>query len=102
MLKEEIMDLKESVKVMETKVHEQSLALEMMAEFKKVGRRWFIISIILLVALLVTNGAWLIHEGQYDTIVEGDATTVESNDGITTYLEDCNAGDINYGENNKN
>lgn len=70
MLKEEIIDLKESVKVMEEKVHEQSLALEMMAELKKVSRRWFVISIILLVALVTTNVAWLIYESSFETVTE--------------------------------
>lgn len=70
MLKEEIIDLKESVKVMEEKVHQQSLALEMMAELKKISKRWFVISIILLVALIVSNIGWLIYESQFETVTE--------------------------------
>ena len=61
MLKEEIEELKGSVKNMEKKVHEQSLALEMLTELKKSSKRWFVISVILLVALILTNVGWLIY-----------------------------------------
>ena len=60
MLKEEIEELKGSVENMEKQVHEQSLALEMLAELKKSSKRWFVISIILLVALVVSNIGWLL------------------------------------------
>ena len=53
MLKEEIEELKGSVENMEKQVHDQSLALEMLAELKKSSKRWFVISIILLVTLVV-------------------------------------------------
>ena len=79
MLKEEIIDLKESLKVMGEKVHEQSLALEMMAELKKVSRRWFVISIILLVAVVTTNVAWLIYESQFETVVDTEQTIDDIN-----------------------
>lgn len=80
MLKEEIIDLKGSLKEMEEKVHEQSLALEMMAELKKVSRRWFIISIILLVALVTTNVAWLIYKSQWEYASEETTQTIEDVD----------------------
>lgn len=60
MLKEEIEELKGSVENMEKQVHEQSLALEMLSELKKTTKRWFLVSIILLIALVGTNVAWLI------------------------------------------
>lgn len=46
----------------------ETLATEMLREIKAQTKRWFIISIILLVALVGSNVAWLIHEGQYETI----------------------------------
>ena len=70
MLKEEIEKLKGSVENMEKQVQEKSLALEMLSELKKVSRRWFIISIILLVALVTTNVAWLIYESSFETVTE--------------------------------
>lgn len=70
MLKEEIEELKGSVKDMEKQVHEQSLALEMLSELKKSSKRWFVISIILLVALVISNVGWLIYESQWEEVTE--------------------------------
>ena len=70
MLKEEIEELKGSVENMEKQVHEQSLALEMLTELKKSSKRWFVISIILLVALVVSNIGWLIYESQWEEVTE--------------------------------
>ena len=100
MLKEEIEDLKGSVKDMEKQVHEQSLALEILSELKKSSKRWFLVSIILLITLVGTNVAWLIYESSFDTVYEGETTTVDGGNGVATYLENSNSGNINYGENN--
>ena len=100
MLKEEIEELKGSVENMEKQVHDQSLALEMLAELKKSSKRWFLVSIILLIALVGTNVAWLIYESSFETVYEGETTTVDGGNGVATYLENSNSGDINYGENN--
>ena len=70
MLKEEIEDLKGSVKDMEKQVHEQSLALEMLSELKKSSKRWFVISIVLLIALVISNVGWLIYESQWEEVTE--------------------------------
>lgn len=100
MLREELEELKGSVKDMEKQVHEQSLALEMLSELKKSSKRWFVISIILLVALVISNIGWLIYESSFETVYEGETTTVDGGNGVATYLENSNSGDINYGENN--
>lgn len=70
MLKEEIEDLKGSVKDMEKQVHDQSLALEMLSELKKSSIRWFVISIVLLIALVISNVGWLIYESSFETVTE--------------------------------
>ena len=70
MLKEEIEELKGSVKDMEKQVHDQSLALEMLSELKKTTKRWFVVSIILLIALVGTNVSWLIYESSFETVTE--------------------------------
>lgn len=87
MLKEEIEELKGSVKNMEKQVHEQSLALEMLAELKKSSKRWFVISIILLVALVVSNIGWLLYESTFETVYEDS----------TQYMEDIdNTSNTNF------
>lgn len=70
MLKEEIEELKGSVETMEKEVKEQTLALEMLSELKKTTKRWFVVSIILLIALVGTNVAWLIYESSFETVTE--------------------------------
>lgn len=79
MLREELEELKGSVKDMEKQVHEQSLALEMLSELKKSSKRWFVISIILLVALVISNIGWLIYESQFETIVDTEQTIDDIN-----------------------
>lgn len=70
MLREELEELKGSVKDMENQVHEQSLALEMLSELKKSSIRWFVISIVLLIALVISNVGWLIYESSFETVTE--------------------------------
>lgn len=89
MLKEEIEELKGSVENMEKQVHEQSLALEMLAELKKSSKRWFVISIILLVALVVSNIGWLLYESTFETVYEDSTqeTYYTNNSTITQHIE---------------
>ena len=70
MLRDEIEELKGSVETMEKEVKEQTLALEMLSELKKTTKRWFVVSIILLIALVGTNVAWLIYESSFETVTE--------------------------------
>ena len=89
MLKEEVEELKGSVEDMEKQVHEQSLALEMLAELKKSSKRWFVISVILLVALILTNVGWLIYESTFETVYEDSTqeTYYTDNSTITQHIE---------------
>ena len=70
MLRDEIEELKGSVKIMEKEVKEQTLALEMLSELKKTTKRWFVVSIILLIALVISNVGWLIYESQWEEVTE--------------------------------
>lgn len=79
MLKDEIEELKGSVEIMEKQVHEQSLAFEMLSELKKSSKRWFVISIVLLIALVISNVGWLIYESQFETIVDTEQTIDDIN-----------------------
>ena len=89
MLKEEIEELKGSVENMEKQVHEQSLALEMLAELKKSSKRWFVISIILLVELVVSNIGWLLYESTFETVYEDSTqeTYYTDNSTIAQHIE---------------
>ena len=89
MLKDEIEELKGSVENMEKEVKEQTLALEMLSELKKTTKRWFVVSIILLIALVGTNVAWLIYESSFDTVYEDSTqeTHYTDNSTITQSIE---------------
>ena len=84
MLKEEIEELKGSVENMKKEVKEETLALEMLSELKKTTKRWFVVSIILLIALVGTNVAWIIYESQFETIVDTEQTIDDVNNTNTT------------------
>ena len=89
MLKDEIEELKGSVENMEKEVKEQTLALEMLSELKKTTKRWFVVSIILLIALVGTNVAWIIYESSFDTVYEDSTqeTYYTDNSTITQHIE---------------
>lgn len=83
MLKDEIEELKGSVETMEKEVKEQTLALEMLSELKKTTKRWFVVSIILLIALVGTNVAWIIYESSFDTVYEDSTQETHYTDNST-------------------
>lgn len=89
MLRDEIEELKGSVEIMEKEVKEQTLALEMLSELKKTTKRWFVVSIILLIALVGTNVAWLIYESSFETVYEDSTqeTHYTDNSTITQSIE---------------
>ena len=58
----------------------KTLATEMLHEIKAQSKRWFVISIILLIALVGSNIAWLIHEGQYETVSTDESIEQEQTD----------------------
>ena len=89
MLRDEIEELKGSVETMEKEVKEQTLALEMLSELKKTTKRWFVVSIILLIALVGTNVAWLIYESSFETVYEDSTqeTHYTDNSTITQSIE---------------
>ncbi|MFR2207221.1 MAG: hypothetical protein ACLS59_06760 [Clostridia bacterium] len=80
MLKDELEELKGSVEIMEKEVKERTLALEMLSELKKTTKRWFVVSIILLIALVGTNVAWLIYESSFETVYEDSTQYMENID----------------------
>lgn len=81
MLKEEVLDMKKSVTEMHKNLESEStFALNLLHEVKQSAKRWFIISIILLIALVGTNVAWLIYESQFETVIDTEQTIEDIND----------------------
>ena len=64
-----------------------------MARMERTNKRLFIITIILILALMISNTAWVIYESQFEDItVEQEMETGEGSATIT------GVGDIQYGE----
>ena len=60
------------------------------------NKRWFIFSLILFIALILTNGAWIYHESLYEDVVYTENT--QDGEGINI----IGNGDINYGAETNN
>ena len=89
MLRDEIEELKGSVEIMKEEIKERTLALDILSELKKTTKRWFVVSIILLIALVETNISWLIYESQFQTVIEDSTqeTHYTDNSTITQSIE---------------
>lgn len=61
-------------------MEEKSIASEMLSELKKTNKRWFLISVFLLISLLGSNIAWLIYESQYEYVATDTITTTQDVD----------------------
>ena len=71
----ELSDIERKLNKVDKKLEESSLAFEMLRELKKSGQRKFIIIVILIIALVGTNLAWLIRENSFETVMETEETT---------------------------
>ena len=63
------------------------------------GRRLWIVILVLIVALIGTNLAWIIYEAQFD-VVEETTITQENDNGYNNYIG--NDDNINYGKTDDN
>ena len=63
------------------------------ARLERSNKRMFILCVILIVALLATNGLWFWYESQFETV---NTTSIEAEqDGAGVNI--VGAGDVNYG-----
>ena len=92
--------VQEKLDEVQIKVEQNTLALEMLRELKKSAQRKFIIIVILIIALIGTNVGWLIYNSQFEIVADTEETIVDGGNGVATYLENSNSGDINYGKDN--
>ena len=84
-------------------MEKENLALEMLRELKAQSKRKDIIIIILIGVILAMIIGFFIYENQFEVVADTETTTVDGGEnGIATYLENSESGDINYGENNQN
>lgn len=62
---------------------------------KREKRHW-ILEIILVALLVLTNIAWIVYEAQFETVEESTVIEQDNEQGDNNYIG--NDGDINYGE----
>lgn len=93
-LKEEVVNMKKEVK----EVKNQSLAREMLEDYKKQNKRLFIIILVILVMWFAT-GCYLVYilndVGTIEETTTAQEVTQENSDGTNNYIG--NNGDINNG-----
>lgn len=99
-LKKEVMEMEHQIE--EIKQEEKSLAYLLLEDLKKTNKRIFVICIIEAIIIISMFVGFLIYQSQFETIVEGETTTIESGNGIATYLENSESGEIIYGEDYEN
>lgn len=70
---------------------EDTLATEMLKELKAHSKRWFIIAIIELIIIIITNACWLIYNSQFEEITT-DEQVIEDidNSNNSTYTQTIN------------
>ena len=70
-----------------------------MARSDQNSKRMWIVILVLILALIGTNLAWIVYGSQFD-VVEETTITQENENGYNNYIG--NYGDINYGETDNN
>lgn len=71
-------------------MEEKSIAMEMLQELKRANKRNFAIIVILLVALVGSNIAWLVYESQYEIVDEITYTQEAESSDNSTISQDIN------------
>ncbi|MBQ7292142.1 MAG: hypothetical protein IJW79_00230 [Clostridia bacterium] len=71
-----------------------------MARMERQSKRLWIVIIILIAALLVSNFAWIIYNSQFEVVEESTVIEQENGEGDNNYIG--NDGDINNGETKDN
>lgn len=97
-LRSRVVEMKEEVESLRKEFQENTFATEMLRELKAHNKRQHITIIILIAVIVAMIIGFFIFANQFELV--GEETMVDGGDGTATYLENSNAGDINYGENN--
>lgn len=101
--------MKEEVENLKKEYQENTFAMDILKDLKEqsirqdtlnqnIIKRQHITIIILIGVIVAMIIGFFIFANQFEVV--GEETTVDGGDGTATYLENSNAGDINYGEDN--
>lgn len=71
-----------------------------MARSERNSKRMWIVILVLILALIGTNLAWIIYNSQFETVEESTVVEQENSNGDNNYIG--NDGDITYGKTENN
>ena len=71
-----------------------------LARSERNSKRMWIVILVLILALIGTNLAWIIYNSQFETIEESTVVEQENSNGDNNYIG--NDGDITYGKTENN
>ena len=71
-----------------------------LARSERNSKRMWIVILVLILALIGTNLAWIIYNSQFETIEENTVVEQENSNGDNNYIG--NDGDITYGKTENN
>lgn len=96
----EVLDMKKEVE----EVKEQSLAMELLQDARKTNKRMFIIIIVILTMWFTSIGLFIYYINTTGYEVTAESTEVENESGNANACvgDNCNNGEINYGESESN
>lgn len=94
-IKDDIKETKEEIQ----ELKEQSLAMELLKDYKKTNKRLFIVILVILSMWFITIGLFIyyINTTGYEVVTETADTEGEGNACVG---DKCNNGEINYGKGN--
>jgi hypothetical protein len=108
-MRDRVVEMKEEIESLKKDYEGNTFALDLLRELKaqsirqdeinkNIIKRQHITIIILIAVIVSMIIGFFIFANQFEVV--GEETTVDGGDGTATYLENSNAGDINYGEDN--
>lgn len=99
-LKDDVLDIKKEFQ----EVKNQSFALELLQDARKTNKRQFIIIIIILAMWFASIGLFIyyINTTGYEVTTESTEVENESGNANACVGDNCNNGEINYGESESN
>lgn len=79
---------------------EKSFAMEILGDYKKANKRLFILLLVILSMWFITIGAFVyyINTTGYEVITESTEVENENGNANACVGDNCNNGEINYGE----
>lgn len=95
-MRDDIMAVKQEIK----ELKEQSLAMELLKDYKKTNKRQFIVILVILTMWFATIGAFLYYINTTGYI-ETEEIAETDGEGNACVGDNCNNGEINYGESSK-